>query len=174
MFLSTVNGRYWVELVDQVTADWESLRMNHGIAKEFREAMRSRTVVPSVALASARFFSLRNRNADPVSTAMTLKGRVQIGLGRSNQSPFPEFVQDYSDPGQLPRRGVHHELLPAQADRFQRLASAFRPLIEAGAGVWLTTRRHRFNDHRSNDSYCSALGSLSGYPKKSGMVTVIR
>ena len=40
MFLSTVNGRYWVELVDQVTADWESLRMNHGIAKEFREAMR--------------------------------------------------------------------------------------------------------------------------------------
>src|SRR3954469_23258794 len=51
MFLSTVNGRYWVELVDQVTADWESLRMNHGIAKEFREAMRTRTVVPSVALA---------------------------------------------------------------------------------------------------------------------------
>ena len=96
MFLSTVNGRYWVELVDQVTADWESLRMNHGIAKEFREAMRSRTVVPSVALASARFFSLRTRNADPVSTAMTFKGRVQIGLGRSNQSPFPEFVQDYT------------------------------------------------------------------------------
>jgi hypothetical protein len=95
MFLSTVNGRYWVELVDQVTADWESLRMNHGIAKEFREAMRSRTVVPSVALASARFFSLRNRNADPISTAMTYKGRVQIGLGRSNRSPFPEFVQDY-------------------------------------------------------------------------------
>jgi hypothetical protein len=96
MFLSTVNGRYWVELVDQVTADWESHRMNHGIAKEFREAMRTRTVVPSVVLASARFFSLRNRNADPVSTAMTLKGRVQIGLGRSNQSPFPEFVQDYN------------------------------------------------------------------------------
>jgi hypothetical protein len=95
MFLSTVNGRYWVELVDQVTADWESLRMNHGIAKEFREAMRTRTVVPSVVLASARFFSLRNRNADPVSTAMTLKGQVQIGLGRSNRSPFPEFVQDY-------------------------------------------------------------------------------
>ena len=95
MFLSTVNGRYWVELVDQVTADWESLRMDHGIAKEFREAMRTRTVVPSVVLASARFFSLRNRNADPVSTAMTLKGRVQIGLGRSNQSPFPEFVPDY-------------------------------------------------------------------------------
>ena len=96
MFLSTVNGRYWVELVDQVTADWESLRMDHGIAKEFREAMRSRAVVPSVALASARFFSLRNRNADPVSTAMTLKGRVQIGLGWSNRSPFPEFVQDYN------------------------------------------------------------------------------
>jgi hypothetical protein len=96
MFLSTVNGRYWVELVDQVTADWESLRMHHGIAKEFREAMRTRTIVPSVALANARFFSLRNRNADPVSTAMTLKGRVQIGLGRSNQFPFPEFVQDYN------------------------------------------------------------------------------
>ena len=96
MFLSTVNGRYWVELVDQVTADWESLRMSHGIAKEFREAMRSRAVVPSVALASARFFSLRNRNADPVSTAMTLRGRVQIGLGRSNRSPFPEYVQDYN------------------------------------------------------------------------------
>ena len=95
MFLSTVNGRYWVELVDPVTADWESLRMNHGIAKEFREAMRCRTVVPSVALASARFFSLRSRNADPVSTAMTLKGQVQIGLGRSNRSPFPEFVPDY-------------------------------------------------------------------------------
>ena len=92
MFLSTVNGRYWVELMDQVTADWESLRMDHGIAKEFREAMRTRTVV----LAGARFFSLRNRNTDPVSTAMTLKGRVQIGLGRSNQSPFPEFVQDYT------------------------------------------------------------------------------
>src|SRR3982751_904911 len=73
MFLSTVNGRYWVELMDQVTADWESLRMNHAIAKEFREAMRTRTVVPSVTLASARFFSLRTRNADPVSTAMTLK-----------------------------------------------------------------------------------------------------
>jgi hypothetical protein len=40
-------------LVDQVTADWESLRMNHGIAKEFREAVRSRTIVPSVALAVA-------------------------------------------------------------------------------------------------------------------------
>src|SRR4051795_8107055 len=63
MFLSTVNGRYWVELVDQVTADWESLRMDHGIAKEFREAVQSRAVVPSVVLASARFFSLRNRNA---------------------------------------------------------------------------------------------------------------
>ena len=95
MFLSAVNGRYWVELVDQVTVDWESLRMHHGIVKEFREAMRCRTVVPSVVLASARFFSLRTRNADPVSTAMTLKGQVQIGLGRSNQSPFPEFVQDY-------------------------------------------------------------------------------
>ena len=96
MFLSTVNGRYWVELVDQVTADWESLRMNHGIAKEFREAMRCRTVIPSVAPASARFFSLRNRNADPVSTAMTFKGQMQTGLGRSNRSPFPEFVQDYT------------------------------------------------------------------------------
>ena len=95
MFLSTVNGRYWVELVDPVTADWESLRMNHGIVKEFSEAMRCRTVLPPVALASARFFSLRTRNADPVSTAMTLKGQVQIGLGRSNRSPFPEFVQDY-------------------------------------------------------------------------------
>ena len=76
MFLSTVNGRYWVELMDQVTADWESHRMNHGIAKEFREALRSRTVLPPVVLASARFFSLRTRNADPVSTAMTLKGQV--------------------------------------------------------------------------------------------------
>jgi hypothetical protein len=85
-----------VELVDQVTADWESLRMHHGIAATFREMMRIRTVVPSVALASARFFSLRNRNADPISTAMTYKGRVQIGLGRSNRSPFPEFVQDYN------------------------------------------------------------------------------
>jgi hypothetical protein len=46
-------------LVDPVTADWESLRMNHGIAKEFREVMRTRTVLPPVALASARFFSLR-------------------------------------------------------------------------------------------------------------------
>ena len=27
---------------------------------------------------------------------MTLKGQVQIGLGRSNRSPFPEFVQDYT------------------------------------------------------------------------------
>jgi hypothetical protein len=59
MFLSAVNGRYWVGLVDPVTADWESLRMNHGIAKEFRETMRTRTVLPPVALASARFFSLR-------------------------------------------------------------------------------------------------------------------
>jgi hypothetical protein len=40
MFLSTVNGRYWVELVDQVTADWESLRMNHGIATDFRTSVR--------------------------------------------------------------------------------------------------------------------------------------
>jgi hypothetical protein len=40
-----------VELVDPVTADWESLRMDHGIAKEFCEAMRIRTVVPSVVLA---------------------------------------------------------------------------------------------------------------------------
>ncbi len=96
MFLSTVNGRYWVELMDQVTADWESLRMNHGIAKEFGEAMRSRMLLPPVALASARFFSLRDRNADPVSTAMTFKEQVQIGLGRSNRSPFPEFVQDYT------------------------------------------------------------------------------
>jgi hypothetical protein len=54
MFLSAVNGRYWVELVDPVTADWESLRMNHGIAKEFREAMRTRTVLPPVALALLR------------------------------------------------------------------------------------------------------------------------
>jgi hypothetical protein len=96
VFLSTVSGRYWVELVDHVTADWESLRMNHGIAREFREAMRTGTVLPSVALAGARFFSLRTRNADPVSTAMTFKGRVQIGLGQSNRSPFPEFVQDYT------------------------------------------------------------------------------
>jgi hypothetical protein len=95
MFLSTLNGRYWVELIDQATADWESYRMNHGIAKYFREAMQSRTILPPVILASARFFSLRNRNADPVSTAMTLKGQVQIGLARSERSPFPDFVKDY-------------------------------------------------------------------------------
>jgi hypothetical protein len=96
VFLSTVSGRYWVELVDQVTADWESLRMSHGIAKDFREAMRTKTVLPPVALAGARFFSLRTRNADPVSTTMTFRGRVQTGLGQSNRSPFPEFVQDYT------------------------------------------------------------------------------
>jgi hypothetical protein len=95
MFLSTVQGRYWVELTDQVTADWESLRMHHGMANNFRDAMRSQTALPPVALANARFFSLRNRNADPVSTAMTLKGQVQIGLARSEQSPFPDFVEDY-------------------------------------------------------------------------------
>jgi hypothetical protein len=65
MFLSVVNGRYWVELIDPVTADWESLRMNHGIAKEFREVMRSRTVLPPVVLASARFFSLRKSERRP-------------------------------------------------------------------------------------------------------------
>ena len=27
---------------------------------------------------------------------MTFRGRVQIGLGQSNRSPFPEFVQDYT------------------------------------------------------------------------------
>jgi hypothetical protein len=70
--------------------------MNHGIARKFREAMRTGTVLPSVALAGAHFFSLRTRNADPVSTAMTFKGRVQIGLGQSNRFPFPEFVQDYT------------------------------------------------------------------------------
>ena len=95
MFLSTVKGRYWVELVDQLTADWESLRMNHGIAKEFRETMRDRAALSPGERAEARFFSLRDRNADPVSTAMTLKGRVRLGLARSNQSPFPEFVEDY-------------------------------------------------------------------------------
>jgi hypothetical protein len=123
MFLSTVNGRYWVELVDQVTADWESLRMNHEIAKEFREAMRCRTVLPPVVLASARFFSLRTRNADPVSTAMTLKGQVQIGLGRSNRSPFPEFVQDYNILGSFAQRYVkrHGLAQPFQAD-FERLS----------------------------------------------------
>ena len=51
MFLSTVNGRYWVELVDPVTADWESLRMNHGIAKEFREAMLT-SPLPFLTMAS--------------------------------------------------------------------------------------------------------------------------
>ncbi len=96
MFLSTVSGRYWVELVDQVTADWESLRMNHRIAQDFREDMRTKTVLLPVALAGARFFSLRTRNADPVSTAMTFRGQVQTGLGQSNRSPFPEFVQDYT------------------------------------------------------------------------------
>jgi hypothetical protein len=95
MFLSTVDGRYWVELFDQVTADWESFRMDHEIAREFRQAVRSRTLLAPVVPPSARFFSLRNRNADPVSTAMTCAGQVQIGLGRSNRSPFPEFVQDY-------------------------------------------------------------------------------
>ena len=95
MFLSTVKGRYWVELVDQLTADWESLRMNHGIAATFREMMRNQAALSPGERAEAQFFSLRDRNADPVSTAMTLKGRVRLGLARSNQSPFPEFVEDY-------------------------------------------------------------------------------
>jgi hypothetical protein len=95
MFLSTVNGRYWVELSDQVTADWESLRMTHGMASKFRKAMQDRLAVPPGELASARFFSLRNRNAEPVSTAMTLHRRVQIGLARFEESPFPEFIEDY-------------------------------------------------------------------------------
>jgi hypothetical protein len=95
VFLSTVNGRYWVELIDQVTADWESLRVNHGIASNFHKAMQDRLTVPPGGLANARFFSLRNRNADPVSTAMTLQGRVKLGLARFKQSPFPDFVEDY-------------------------------------------------------------------------------
>jgi hypothetical protein len=95
MFLATVKGRYWVELVDPVTADWESLRMNHGIAATFREMMRNQAAVSPGERAEARFFSLRDRNADPVSTAMTYKGRVKLGLARSSQSPFPEFAEDY-------------------------------------------------------------------------------
>jgi hypothetical protein len=95
MFLSTVHGRYWVELTDQAKADWESFRMRHGMAKIFYDAMRDRTASPHSKLANARFFSLRNRNADPVSTAMILNRRVQICLARFEESPFPEFVEDY-------------------------------------------------------------------------------
>jgi hypothetical protein len=95
MFLSTVQGRYWVELTDQITADWESLRMHHGMAKTFRDAMRDQLSSPQGKLANARFFSLRNRNADPVSTAMTLKRQVQIGLAQFEEPPFPQFVEDY-------------------------------------------------------------------------------
>jgi len=65
------------------------------MSANFRDALRDRTISPHGKLSKARFFSLRNRNADPVSTAMTLTGRVQMGLAQSEQSPFPEFVEDY-------------------------------------------------------------------------------
>ncbi|HSK38735.1 MAG TPA: hypothetical protein VK943_03120 [Arenibaculum sp.] len=95
MYLSATEGRYWVELTDQATADWESFRMNHAVAKYFQKALMDRRSSPPGELARARFFSLRNRNADPVSTAMTVRNRIQIGVGRSNLSPFPCFEPDY-------------------------------------------------------------------------------
>ena len=95
MFLSTVEGRYWVELIDQATADWESYRMDHAVAKYYTKAVWDRRAVPPGDLAPARFFSLRNRNADPVSTAMMLPRRIDVGVARSNKSPFPQFTRDY-------------------------------------------------------------------------------
>jgi len=95
MFLSTIDGRYWVELFDQTTADWEGLRMNHAVAGYFGRALRDRLAKPPGELAEARFFSLRDRKAEPVSTAMMLHGRISIGVGRSNRTPFPQFIEDY-------------------------------------------------------------------------------
>jgi len=95
MFLSAKDGRYWVELIDQATADWESYRMQHAVAKYFRQAVMDRRASPPGELAGARFFSLRNRRADPVSTAMTARGRIQIGVGVANSHPFPDFEADY-------------------------------------------------------------------------------
>jgi len=95
MFLSTVQGRYWVELSEQVTADWEGLRMHHAVARYFRRSVEDRRARPPGSLGEARFFSLRDRKADPVSTAMMVPGRIEIGVGRSNASPFPQFKEDY-------------------------------------------------------------------------------
>lgn len=95
MYLPATEGRYWVELIDQATADWESFRMNHAVAKYFQKALTDRRSSPPGELAQARFFSLRDRNADPVSTAMTARRRIQIGVGRSNTSPFPRFEADF-------------------------------------------------------------------------------
>ncbi len=95
MFLSTTQGRYWVELIDQATADWEGYRMGHAVAKYFQQAAMDRRRAPPGELGEARFFSLRDRNADPVSTAMTARGRIQIGVGAANATPFPRYEPDY-------------------------------------------------------------------------------
>ena len=81
MFLSSVVGRYWVELIDQATADWESFRMDHAVSKYFAKHVTDRRSVPKGDFAEARFFSLRNRNADPVATAMTQPRRIDIDIG---------------------------------------------------------------------------------------------
>ncbi len=95
MFLEAKQGRYWVELIDQATADWESYRMDHAVGKYFEQARRDRRRSPPGEMAGARFFSLRDRNADPVSTAMVMRGRIQIGVGVANARPFPRFEEDY-------------------------------------------------------------------------------
>jgi hypothetical protein len=95
MFLSTVGGRYWVELIDQPTADWESFRMDHAVSKYFAKHVTDRRSVPKGDFAEARFFSLRNRNADPVATAMMQPRRIDIGVARGNRSPFPEYTEDF-------------------------------------------------------------------------------
>ncbi|EWY42303.1 hypothetical protein N825_18395 [Skermanella stibiiresistens SB22] len=96
MFLSTVEGRYWVELIDQATADWESFRMNHAVAKYFAKHITDRRAIPRGDFADVRFFSLRDRNAEPVSTAMIQPKRIDVGVAYANRSPFPNFMEDYS------------------------------------------------------------------------------
>ena len=95
MFLSSVGGRYWVELIDQATADWESFRMDHAVSKYFAKHIADRRSVPKGDFAEARFFSLRDRNAEPVSTAMIQPRRVDIGVARGNRSPFPTYTEDF-------------------------------------------------------------------------------
>jgi hypothetical protein len=51
--------------------------------------------VPKGDFAEARFFSLRDRNAEPVSTAMIQPRRIDIGVARGNRSPFPAFTEDF-------------------------------------------------------------------------------
>jgi hypothetical protein len=86
VFLSTVSGRYWVELVDQVTVDWESLRMNHGIAQDFRETMRTRTVLPPVALAGARFFDCVRQDGVNWEMAISPAHQVVVSVARAASS----------------------------------------------------------------------------------------